>query len=179
MHRELPRERGLHNQAAEGEGDKKLPSRSFHTPLPSILHFQRAAFDGQQHLLGKSILMGKSIFSAAICSRWQQQAGCHPCPHAAGGQQCCYPLSIPLSLRVFLLVVGQEGGRMFPHQDGSVTLSFVSPSSIITLRISAALAQPLCSPAGKDPHANSKSSHQIVFLPRGSHTGAGWSLESR
>lgn len=60
MHRELPRERGLHNQAAEGEGDKKLPSRSFHTPLPSILHFQRAAFDGQQvleHLFRSHLLM--------------------------------------------------------------------------------------------------------------------------
>lgn len=95
-----------------------------------------------------------SISSPAICSPWQQQAGSLLPPMMSS---CCWGTAVllsplPLSLGVLLLLVGQKDGRMFIN-------TFVSITLWISVR--------------KDPQASSKSSLQIVFLPRGPHSGAG------
>lgn len=118
MHREHPllRERGLHNQAAEGEGDKKPQAD------PSTHHCPQASTSQGQDFIGNRSGAAFPQPSAHDGSS-RQAAYCHPCPHTAGGQQRCYLPSIPLSLGVFLMVVGQKDGRTLLHQDGSVILS--------------------------------------------------------
>lgn len=165
MHRELLREGGLHNQTAEGEEDK-LPSRCFHTPCP------QASTSKGQDLIGNR---SWSTFSPAICSRWQQQAGWRTAvllsplhPSVPG----CFPAD------------GRAGGWKdvpspgWPCQAVCKHLCQPSPHLQHHPRISTSVLQPLCSLMGKDPPASSKSSYQIVFLPRGAHRRAGWSLES-
>lgn len=168
---ESTQERGLHNQAAEGGGDKKLPSRSLHTPLPSILHFQRAAFDGQQVL---QHLFPSHVLTMAAADRLPPMS------------LCCWgtavlSLFIPLSLGVFP-ADGRAGGWKAgpsPRWQCHSVLCQLSPHLQHHPLDFTALAQPLCTAVGKDPQANSKSSHQIVFLPRRAHMGAEWSLQSR
>lgn len=86
MHREHPllRERGLHNQAAEGEGDKKPQAD------PSTHHCPQASTSQGQDLIGNR---SWSSFSPAICSRWQQQAGSLLPPMSA----CCWETAALLS----------------------------------------------------------------------------------